>query len=309
MSTPAAPTPVAVPTVNVTTITDDLELPYQKPPEVYLRNLHYYNKDLEYLPAIPESGKNDINLREPCQFMDKLLQIYQFINTFNEKLFISNFNLDQFITSIKCTDPDEMRREYVQIYHPEDFDDTMDAERENETKVKEEDSNGKGDADNDSNNVSNNDNSTTFSYTKFQSQGFQSLIDFKNAEYKGKFVYEIVKDTDRSVDDIVDDTRRNGTNLFVEAFVCLLPLFIDEQGNWTALIVDEWITEDKMDEEEDGEEEEVMTKNENDTGVNDNLSPLKKEASKDGAEPEDVDMVGQRKSNEELEFELLREMS
>ena len=308
VSTPAAPTPVAVPTVNVTTITDDLELPYQKPPEVYLRNLHYYNKDLEYLPAIPESGKNDINLREPCQFMDKLLQIYQFINTFNEKLFISNFNLDQFITSIKCTDPDEMRREYVQIYHPEDFDDTMDAEREDETKVKEEDSNGKGDADNDSNNVSNNDDSTTFSYTKFQSQGFQSLIDFKNAEYKGKLVYEIVKDTDRSVDDIVDDTKRNGTNLFVEAFVCLLPLFIDEQGNWTALIVDEWITEDKMDEEEDGEEEEEdMTKNENDTGVDDNLSPLKKEASKDEAEPEDVDMVGQRKSNEELEFELTLE--
>lgn len=70
--TPANAEPQAV---TITSIMDDLALPYQHPPNIF-PNLTYYNEKLECISL------GSTKLSRPFDSFGKLLQAYQFLNTF-----------------------------------------------------------------------------------------------------------------------------------------------------------------------------------------------------------------------------------
>ncbi|CCD26654.1 Itc1p NDAI_0I00850 [Naumovozyma dairenensis CBS 421] len=222
-STPAPP-PVPV----ITSIVDDLKLPYTGPPKSgTFHHLYYYNENLELIPIT--SNPNKFHYFKDFQ---KILQIYQFLNTFNHQIFLSYFNLDQFITSLKCTDPSELNGELVKI--------TLNRNDEE-------------DVDDDENEVLS---------TWERNPRIRKLINDKNT-CQGRITYKILKSEDAS-DDVLDNFNNNGSALLIEAFVSLLRLFVNEEGEWTCVINDDYLTnkgfidkngtEDEDDDEEDSDE-------------------------------------------------------
>lgn len=107
----------------------------------------------------------------------------------------------------------------------------------------------------------------------------RKMINSKNDEY---VEYRIIKD-DPADDEMIDNINSNGSSLFVECFVALLRLIINENGDWTCLVVEEWV--------EDKDIMELPIKNEENSN---NVEEIKEE----DAKSEDVDMIKQENSNE-----------
>lgn len=224
---------------TITSIVDDMVLPFQPLAQQVFDKLHQYNINLESLDV--KETENDTAF--PA--FDKILQINQFLNTFGNKLYISNFTLEQFITSLKCSDPYELKGEVVYVNLKKD-----------QSEIDDDD----------------------LSDWKRNSK-MRKMINSKNDEY---VEYRIIKD-DPADDEMIDNINSNGSSLFVECFVALLRLIINENGDWTCLVVEEWV--------EDKDIMELPIKNEENSN---NVEEIKEE----DAKSEDVDMIKQENSNE-----------
>lgn len=185
--------------VNViTSIVEDLVLPYQGPPHVF-ENLHYYNDLLENVPL------NNHNLSsKPFGETQKLLQVFQFLTTFAPKMYLSYFNLDQFITSLKCTDPNELKGEVVYVELLDEDGESSFAESESDWQ---------------------------------RNPKIRELIKQRNTE---RVRYYIAKD-DPASDEVIENVNHNGCGLLIECISALLRLFINEDGDWASLVVEEWL--------------------------------------------------------------------
>lgn len=87
----------------------DKELPFTGPSTPF-ESISYFDSSLEY--------KNiDRKWFEECsQFStERLLVVYQFLNSFGPFIGLEHFNFDQFLTTIKCTGPEALVDEYVKI--------------------------------------------------------------------------------------------------------------------------------------------------------------------------------------------------
>ncbi|KAG0663138.1 hypothetical protein C6P44_001980 [Monosporozyma unispora] len=193
--------------VVLRSIVNDMDIPYRGKPTAFLSDLSYYNKALECVPLMSEKTLNKSTLPN----FDKLLQIYQFVNTFNEKLCISYFNFDQFITTLKCTDPLESQGEVVNV-----------------TLLNEKNSNDK-------------DEMNDIESQWQRNPKIRKMIGDKNIIDKD-LKYTITSD-EPAADDIIDNFNSNGSGLIIEIFVALLRLFINENGDWKIVIMEEWIPE------------------------------------------------------------------
>lgn len=215
--TPANAEPQAV---TITSIMDDLALPYQHPPNIF-PNLTYYNEKLECISL------GSTKLSRPFDSFGKLLQAYQFLNTFGSKICLSHFSLDQFITSLKCTDPYELKGEVVLVNI-----------RTQTSKEQEIENNGlpmKNKAETTTEEDSENP-------SDWQRNSFiRDMIMKRNSD---KVEYKIVHD-DPASDDILDNINHNGSALLIEVFTALLRLFINEEGDWSCIVVENWIIDDK----------------------------------------------------------------
>lgn len=208
------------PTVTITSIMDDLALPYQHPPNIF-PSLTYYNEKLECISL----GSTKIS--RPFDSFGKLLQAYQFLNTFGPKICLSHFSLDQLITSLKCTDPYELKGEVVLVnirtqtskeQRVEDVDLPLKSEIENTT-----------------------DEDIENSSDWQRNLPIRDMIMKRNSN---KVEYKIVHD-DPASDDVLDNINHNGSALLVEVFAALLRLFINEDGDWSCVVVEEWIIDNK----------------------------------------------------------------
>lgn len=199
---------------------DDLALPYQHPANIF-PNLTYYNEKLECISL------GSTKLSRPFDSFGKLLQAYQFLNTFGSKICLSHFSLDQFITSLKCTDPYELKGEVVLVNI-----------RTQTSKEQEIENNGlpmKNKAETTTEEDSENP-------SDWQRNSFiRDMIMKRNSD---KVEYKIVHD-DPASDDILDNINHNGSALLIEVFTALLRLFINEEGDWSCIVVENWIIDDK----------------------------------------------------------------
>ncbi|GCE99239.1 hypothetical protein ZYGM_000669 [Zygosaccharomyces mellis] len=211
--------------VNViTSIVEDLVLPYQGPPHVF-ENLCHYNNLLESVPV----SNNNLPFK-PFRETQKLLQVFQFLCTFAPKMCLSYFNLDQLITSLKCTDPSELKGEVVYVELLNEHGESSFTENESDWQ---------------------------------RNPKIREFIKHRNTE---RVRHYIAKD-DPASDEIIDNINHNGCGLLVECISALLRLFINEDGDWTSLVMEEWLenndiggrenskSDKQNDSNEDGEEE------------------------------------------------------
>ncbi|CAI4061666.1 Itc1p SKDI_07G1270 [Saccharomyces kudriavzevii IFO 1802] len=207
------------PTVTITSIMDDLALPYQHPPDIF-PNLTYYNEKLECVQVGSKSSKQ-------FSSFGKLLQSYQFLNTFGPRIYLSHFSLDQFITSLKCTDAYELKGEVVLV------------NIKTPTTTKRGESNGSSFLEDGA--------EDTIEENAENSSDWQrnSLVrDMVLARNSSKVEYNIVND-DPATDDILDNINHNGSALLIEVFTALLRLFVNEDGDWNCIVVEDWIVDNK----------------------------------------------------------------
>lgn len=198
------PPEVSTPVV-IRSIVNDMDIPYRGRPPVFLSDLSYYNQSLESVPVMTENSLNKSTISN----FDKLLQIYQFVSTFNETLCISYFNLDQFITTLKCTDPIDSQGEVVNV-----------------TLL--------------NNRTSNDNDETNITESRCQRNSkIRKLIEDKNI--MNKDIKYIIDNEEPATDDIIDNFNGNGSGLMIEIFVALLRLFINENGDWKIVIMEDWI--------------------------------------------------------------------
>lgn len=222
---------------QITSIVDDLKLPFagSRPK---LKSVYYYSKLLNHV--------NLENTAEVFPEMGRLLQVYQFINTFNETLNISNFTLDDLITSFKCTSPDELSGLAVKVSVEKDISLSEDVDEglDNVTCTV------------------NSENEFMREKMQVDSDVFQ-IIDRLSTE---RTKYQIVKQ-DRAADELLDEAPLKGAALLVECFAAILRMFIDETGDWNCIVAENWY----RDGEPKGNHNDLNLKT-NDEGINDTLS-------------------------------------
>ena len=199
--------PSVEPVVNIiTSIVEDLELPYQSTRADFIGNFQYYNSRLE---TITVKDKSSVP-HDSFDNFSRLIQTYQFLNTFNERLLLSNFNLDQFITSLKLTDGYEIKGEIVDVQLKNVS--AQGIEDDEDIELSEWERNGK----------------------------VRNMIAQKESNPSNAVSYRIEM-SEPADDDIIDNVNSNGTAIIVECFISLLPLFINEKGEWLTIVTEEWL--------------------------------------------------------------------
>ncbi|CCK70856.1 Itc1p KNAG_0F01880 [Huiozyma naganishii CBS 8797] len=197
------PTPDVASHLVITSIVNDMEIPYTGRPPIYVSDFSFYNEKLEGIPVCIEKSPS----KKIIPNFERLLQVYQFVSTFNTTLMLSNFSFDELVTSFKCTDAVELKGETVHVslnnVEKEDIDDKEDSSWQRNPKVRQ-------------------------------------MIKEKNV-LDQKLSYKIVLD-DPASDEVLDNINGNGSGLLIEIFSALLSLFIDENGEWSVIIFDEWTT-------------------------------------------------------------------
>lgn len=183
----------------ITSILEDLRLPYEGPPNIF-PSLFQYNQDLELIHF-----DSDVPIK-PFKSMGKLLQVFQFLNTFGPAMLLSHFSIDQLITSLKCADPQELAGEVVYV-------EWLNGQKEPEK--------------------------LTPSDWKRNWALRSTIENFNTSEVR----YTIVKNAPASEEEI-DNINSNGTGLLIEVFCALLRLFIDENGDWSVSFADDWLEEE-----------------------------------------------------------------
>lgn len=184
-------------TNTITSIVEDLSLPYQGPPNLF-PSAFQYNQYLELLQL-----EKDIPFK-PFQSMGRLLQVFQFLSSFGPTLLLSHFTLDQFLTTLKCTDPQELKGEAVYV----------ETDREKSEKRQQSDWE--------------------------RSWPIRAMIRNLGTPI---IHYTIVKNEPAS-EGVIDDVNNNGSGLLIEIFCALLRMFVDERGDWSFSLPEDWLPED-----------------------------------------------------------------
>ncbi|GMM54533.1 Itc1 protein [Maudiozyma humilis] len=259
--------PSVEPVINViTSIMDDLELPYQNKKANFIGNFQYYNRNLETVTV-----KDRASLpHDTFDNFGKLIQTYQFLNTFNERLLLSNFNLDQFITSLKCTDGFELKGEIVDVQlknvaaqEVEDDEDIELSEWQRNAKIR-------------------------------------KMISQKE-ENPGNAVSYRIEKSEPADDDIIDNVNTNGTAIIVECFISLLPLFINEKGEWLTIVTEEWLDIPERNNDETVKQDPVV-KGEGSDETNNNVNKAEEIQIDDSDEEEDADEAEEQRIEKCLNF-------
>lgn len=191
--------PDASATSTITHILEDLSLPYQGPPQVFT-SFFQYNERLELIHP-----DNHVPFR-PFPSIGKLLQTFQFLSSFGPTLLLSHFNLDQFTTTLRCTDPQELKGEVVHV--------EFSTNEEQAEKLQESD----------------------WQRNWVLRSTIKSLS-------KPRLHYTIVKN-DPADEELIDNVNTNGSGLLIEIFCALLRLFVDENGDWSVSLAEDWLQED-----------------------------------------------------------------
>ncbi|CUS23166.1 LAQU0S08e03576g1_1 [Lachancea quebecensis] len=147
--------------------------------------------------------------------MHKLLEVYQFFQTFSKILCISPFCLDAFIFSLKFTDVRELEGIKIQAIT------NIPGIREKTSKTAEALT------------------SNTSGMEKWAEEQTPGICEFLESQKTPLVSYSITKSRDLS-DSLLEDVTSNGTALIIECFVALERLFIDEKSEWRCLVVDQW---------------------------------------------------------------------
>ncbi|KAL6942407.1 hypothetical protein ACO0QE_003582 [Hanseniaspora vineae] len=191
------------PVSKITSITEDLAIPFDPNQKSPFNKFHKFDANL-----------NEVSITNTKQGtfkeVGKLLIVYQFINTFNKILKIPLISLDDLITSLKCSNPQELAGETVHLrlaLSPQ----SIGSEKE---------------PINDGQRVSKYDTEIMKQYNK-----------------EGLFNVIISQDdpTQTIADTLIDDIDYNGTVILVELFSALIRLFIDETGNWSCIVQETWL--------------------------------------------------------------------
>lgn len=240
---------------QITSIKDDLLLPYTGTHE-QLNHIYQYTEELELIPV-----NDKISLFSE---MSKLLQCYQFLNTFNEKLCISNFSFDDFITSFKCTDPLYLCDKSVSIILGSQID-VQDTKLQNLDNVRETNIENEYSIKHKQNNINIGIHNICNKDMRCQLMN-DKIYDFIEKNNSINLTYLIEKELSFS-DNKLDDIYNNGTHLITECFISLLCLFIDTNGDWKIMILEDWY----------GEKQEChssIDSNEEDNNENDDINVL-----------------------------------
>ncbi|QLQ81202.1 hypothetical protein HG537_0E05570 [Torulaspora globosa] len=186
----------ATATNNITSILEDLSLPYQGPAKLF-PGACQYNEYLELIRL-----EDNIPFK-PFESMGKLLQVFQFLCSFGPTLLLSHFTLDQFLTTLKCTDPQELKGEVVYV----ELGTKSEKRQQSDWK---------------------------------RSWPIRTTI--RNLD-TSVIHYTICKE-EPADEGMIDDVNNNGSGLLIEIFCALLRMFIDERGDWSFSLPEDWLQED-----------------------------------------------------------------
>lgn len=204
------------PVIKITSITEDFGIPFDPAHISPFKNFHKFDANLN---EVSITNKKQGTFQE----VGKLMIVYQFVNTFNKILKIPLISLDDLITSLKCSNPQELAGETVHLrlaLPPQ----SIDANKEPK---------------NNGQRVSKYDAEIMKQYNK-----------------DGLFNVIISQDdpTQTITDTLIDDIDYNGTVILVELFSALIRLFIDETGNWSCIVQESWLDDNPEAQKEISEE-------------------------------------------------------
>ncbi|SCU80806.1 LAME_0B04632g1_1 [Lachancea meyersii CBS 8951] len=222
---------------------EDSTRPYNGPNRA-LKNAFYYNKDLDHVP-VTQPGQR-------FEHMYKLLEVFQFCQTFSKVLLLSPFSLDNFIRSLKSTGP-----KATALFTIKGRVNSPLFEQKSSTKTV--------DLDGDENLQD------TLDRAEKRCPGIRDLVENQSSSLVSFEVSAV--DENESV--TFDNVESSGTSLIIECFVALERLFVNESGDWNCMVMDKWYDEDEMadlpakpesvDAERDVEDSKDDTKQDDDT--------------------------------------------
>ncbi|SCU98951.1 LAFA_0G21044g1_1 [Lachancea sp. 'fantastica'] len=214
-------------------------------PNPAIGNAYFYNDSLDYIP-VRHPGKQFAH-------MYKLLEVFQFCQTFSKVLLLSPFSLDNFIKSLQATDIKTAGTLVVKsrINSPL-FDESCKQHTPNK----------------DGKTVSD----SVVANAEKRKPGICRFIENRGTS----FVTFEPSEADNQVSIATDDVDSCGASLILECFVALERLFISENGDWKCMVMDKWYDEDelvekpikedegKSDSQDDAENTKAPIKNEDD---------------------------------------------
>lgn len=204
---------------------EDLDIPFQGFMDTF-QGFCYFNDELDSLPLDDVTKRYILNKNIP---IFKLLEVYQFVLTFNKVLRINMFNIDDLIASIKCTDPYGLSGEIVNI----------------ELKHQQE-------------NMANNHDSPEVNVEGSSSNKF---IKKESLLQRNPKIRKLIKDKDNDIityrilsnvpasDQQLEIAVNNGMHLFISVVISMLSLIINGNGDWRCDIVEEWFENNHVDED------------------------------------------------------------
>lgn len=193
-------------------VQDDLCIPFVGITE-YFDNCFYFNDKLESVPISSKDSTSNKRCLMPNNPLNKLIEVHQFLLTFNQLFYLSPFNFDDLITSIKCTDPFELTGEIVNI--------KLKGSKQYDPSIQ---------------------------YSKWvRNHNIRDLINSKNSQPGQNYItYEILSNVPAS-DQRLESIDNNGMRLYISVIISLLCLVIDEDDQWRCQIVDEWFDNNEID--------------------------------------------------------------
>ncbi|CAL9728633.1 imitation switch two complex protein 1 [Monosporozyma unispora] len=204
---------------------EDLEIPFQGAMNVF-EGFYSFNDELESIP-LDDKDKSDIFYKNNP--IHKLLEVYQFVLTFHKVLRIAPFNLDDLITSIKCSDPYELSGEIVNIALKSQQQGTL----------------------------------TKHGYPTVDAKKYpldSKMFRRESLWQRNAKIRKMIKDKANDVvayetlsnvpasDQQLEIAVNNGMQIFISVVISMLSLIIDRNGDWRCQIVEEWFENNHIDE-------------------------------------------------------------
>ncbi|CAI4054089.1 hypothetical protein SUVZ_16G0710 [Saccharomyces uvarum] len=225
-------------------IYDDRYLPFTGPSTPF-ESIRYLDSSLEYKTVDTQW------YRECAQFpIERLLVVYQFLNSFGPFIGITHFNFDELLTSIKCNHPEILVDEFVKITFS-NVDNVENTRRVKESRSNKYGQDTKGNIYQQETAIRNLNGSYILPSNFTRNQEVRKFITDKSTNslecsiFKGEPVEN----------DVINASPYNkAANLYVEIVCSLLCLIMDKRGDWTCNVMEKWIEE----EEGKGEKDETI---------------------------------------------------
>ncbi|CAI4052826.1 hypothetical protein SKDZ_16G0620 [Saccharomyces kudriavzevii ZP591] len=221
-------------------IVNDKELPFTGPSTPF--------KSTCYLDSFLEFKTIDLQWYEECAQLstERLLVVYRFLNSFGPFIGLEHFNFDQFLTTIKCTDPEVLLDEYVKI-NIVNVDHKEDTARYGELQT---DSYGPSGINKVSQRkgtkIPNLNGGCSIPSNFTRNQGIRKLITNKSTEFLKYSIFKSEPPKNESMDAY---PFKKASDLYIDIACSLLSLITNEKGNWTCDVMGDWIGEERKEEE------------------------------------------------------------